>query len=228
MIKRWIKRCSRVFLNKSKLKQRLRELDVYNTSFVAVDLELTSLNPLTTQITSVGYVSGKGGRINLSSSGYHVINTMADLGQSPVIHGLTQDILQKGEDLVEALHACTPSFKQQVLVFHNAKLDLMALNKAFKQCSLPKMDVVYIDTLQLALYQLNKEHQVLPSNSATLGVCRQRLELPSFNEHNALDDALATLQLFFAQLTELGVTKDAKLDCLLHTGAVGHTELGNE
>lgn len=226
MIKRWIKACAQAFTSKTKLKQRLRKLDVYNTLFTAVDLELTSLNPSTTQITSVGYVSGTGGRIDLSTSGYHVINTTADLGQSPVIHGLTPDILQKGEHLEVALGAFSPLFQQHILIFHNARLDLMALNSAFKQCAVPKLEVVYIDTLQLALYQLNKQHQVLPSNSATLGVCRQRLDLPAFNEHNALDDALATLQLFLAQLTELGVAKEATLDCLLHTGAVGYTQLG--
>lgn len=226
MIKKWIKACSQTFTSKTKLKQRVREHRVYNTLFTAVDLELTSLNPSTTQITSVGYVSGTGGRIDLSTSGYHVINTTADLGQSPVIHGLTPDILQKGENLEVALRALIPLFQQHILIFHNAKLDLMALNKAFKLCAVPMMEVVYIDTLQLALYQLNKQHQVLPGNSATLGVCRQRLGLPAFNEHNALDDALATLQLFLAQLTELGVAKEATLDCLLHTGAVGTIQLG--
>lgn len=218
--------CAQTFTSKAKLKQRLRELDVYNTSFTAVDLELTSLNPATSQITSLGYVSGAGGRIDLSTAGYHVINTDADLGQSPVIHGLTFDILQKGENLAGALHALKPLFQQNILVFHNARLDLMALNSAFEQCAVPKLEVIYIDTLQLALYQLNKQHQVLPSNSATLSVCRQRLDLPAFNEHNALDDALATLQLFLAQLTELGIKKEATLDCLLHTKAVGYIQLG--
>jgi|TARA_Y100000034_G_C6897083_1_gene413814 DNA polymerase-3 subunit epsilon len=228
MIKRWIKACAQTFTGKTKLKQRLREFNIYSTSFTAVDLELTSLNPSITQITSVGYVSGMGGRIDLSTSGYHVINTTADLGQSPVIHGLTRDILQKGENLADALDVVAPLFKQNILIFHNARLDLMALDRAYKQCALPKLEVIYIDTLQLALYQLNKQHQVLPSNSATLSVCRQRLDLPAFNEHNALDDALATLELYFAQLAELGITKEATLDCLIHTGAIGCTELGNE
>lgn len=227
MIKKWIKAFSQTLSSKTRLKQCFSNLDVYKTSFTAVDLELTSLNPSTTQITSVGYVSGIGSRIDLSSCGYHVINTTADLGQSPVIHGLTLDVLQKGENLAGAIDALVPLFQQHVLIFHNARLDLMALNRAFKECGVPKIDVLYIDTLQLALYQLNKQHQVLPSNSATLSVCRQRLGLPAFNEHNALDDALATLQLFLAQLTELGISREATLDCLIHTGAVGRIQLGD-
>ncbi len=227
MIKEWIKACSQALSSKAKLKQCFSNFDVYKTSFTAVDLELTSLNPSKTQITSVGYVSGIGSCIDLSSCGYHVINTTADLGQSPVIHGLTLDVLQKGENLAQAIDALAPLFQQHVLIFHNARLDLTALNRAFKQCGAPKINVLYIDTLQLALYQLNKQHQVLPSNSATLSVCRQRLGLPAFNEHNALDDALATLQLFLAQLTELGITREATLECLIHTGDVGRIQLGD-
>ena len=58
-----------------------------------------------------------GGRIDLSTSGYHVINTTADLGQSPVIHGLTRDILQKGENLADALDVVAPLFKQTYSFF---------------------------------------------------------------------------------------------------------------
>jgi len=192
----------------------------------SVDLELTSLDPVTTQITSIGYVSGSAGKITLSSSGYHVINTSADLGQSPVIHGLTLDILQQGEGLADAINSLLPLLKTHVLIFHNARLDLMALDSAFKRCGLPQMEVLYIDTLQLALYQLNKQHQVLPSNGATLTVCRQRLDLPAFPEHNALDDALATMQLFYAQLNELGITLENSLESLAHTNAVGRFRLG--
>ena len=192
----------------------------------SVDLELTSLDPVTTQITSIGYVIGSAGKITLSSSGYHVINTSADLGQSPVIHGLTLDILQQGEGLADAINSLLPLLKTHVLIFHNARLDLMALDSAFKRCGLPQMEVLYIDTLQLALYQLNKQHQVLPSNGATLTVCRQRLDLPAFPEHNALDDALATMQLFYAQLNELGITLENSLESLAHTNAVGRFRLG--
>tara|TARA_B100000929_G_scaffold290122_1_gene282664 strand:+ start:1796 stop:2488 length:693 start_codon:yes stop_codon:yes gene_type:complete len=226
MIKRLIETCSSALFGKSKFRKSLRDKKLCSTPLASVDLELTSLDPLTTQITSIGYVSGSAGKIALSSSGYHVINTSADLGQSPVIHGLTLDILQQGEGIKEALKSLIPLLESHVLIFHNARLDLMALNSAFKRCELPQVDVVYIDTLQLALYQLNKQHQVLPSNSATLTVCRQRLGFPAFPEHNALDDALATLQLFYAQLNELGITLEDSIESLFHTNAVGRFSLG--
>ena len=226
MITRTIEACASVLFGNRQFRKSLRDKMLGDTPLASVDLELTSLDPVTTQITSIGYVSGSAGKITLSSSGYHVINTSADLGQSPVIHGLTLDILQQGEGLADAINSLLPLLKTHVLIFHNARLDLMALDSAFKRCGLPQMEVLYIDTLQLALYQLNKQHQVLPSNSATLTVCRQRLDLPAFPEHNALDDALATMQLFYAQLNELGITLENSLESLAHTNAVGRFKLG--
>lgn len=226
MITRIIEACASVLFGNRQFKKSLRDKTLGDIPLASVDLELTSLDPVTTQITSIGYVSGSAGKITLSSSGYHVINTSADLGQSPVIHGLTLDILQQGEGLADAINSLLPLLKTHVLIFHNARLDLMALDSAFKRCRLPQLEVLYIDTLQLALYQLNKQHQVLPSNSATLTVCRQRLDLPAFPEHNALDDALATMQLFYAQLNELGITLENSLESLAHTNAVGRFKLG--
>lgn len=226
MITRIIEACASVLFGNRQFRKSLRDKTLGDIPLASVDLELTSLDPVTTQITSIGYVSGSAGKITLSSSGYHVINTSADLGQSPVIHGLTLDILQQGEGLADAINSLLPLLKTHVLIFHNARLDLMALDSAFKRCGLPQMEVLYIDTLQLALYQLNKQHQVLPSNSATLTVCRQRLDLPAFPEHNALDDALATMQLFYAQLNELGITLENSLESLAHTNAVGRFKLG--
>ena len=226
MITRIIDACASVLFGNRQFRKSLRDKMLGDTPLASVDLELTSLDPVTTQITSIGYVSGSAGKIALSSSGYHVINTSADLGQSPVIHGLTLDILQQGEGLADAINSLLPLLKTHVLIFHNARLDLMALDSAFKRCGLPQMEVLYLDTLQLALYQLNKQHQVLPSNSATLTVCRQRLDLPAFPEHNALDDALATMQLFYAQLNELGITLENSLESLAHTNAVGRFRLG--
>lgn len=226
MIKQLIHACTSAIFKRNKFRYYLRDRHIRDTTFAALDLELTSLEAASSHITSIGYVAGRAGHISLASSGYHIIKTNGDLGQSPVIHGLTQDILSEGEDIAEGLAAVSSLFKENILLFHNARLDLMALNSAFKQCQLPQIEITYIDTLQLALYQLNKQHQVLPNNSATLTVCRQRLDLPAFPAHNALDDALATLQLFFAQLNEFGITQQDTLETLLHTKAVGSYQLG--
>jgi DNA polymerase-3 subunit epsilon len=193
---------------------------------LAIDLELTSLDAKQAEITSIGWVGAKNYSIDLSTCRYEVIQTNAVLGQSPVIHGLTSDLLKKGRPLKEVVSALYPLLKEHVLVFHNATLDLAALNRAITQCGLPSVPVTFIDTLQLAVYQLKKQHQVLPNNSATLTVCRQRLGLPIAPEHNALDDALATLQLLLAQYAQLGVTTSSTFGDMKHTHAIGRKTIG--
>ena len=70
---------------------------------VAIDLELTSLDPKHAKVTSIGWVGGQGGSIELSSSYYKVIRASGDLSQSPVIHGLTAEDLALGSHIKEAL-----------------------------------------------------------------------------------------------------------------------------
>merc|ERR1712000_522807 len=150
---------------------------------LAVDLELTSLDVREAQITSAGWVEGRGSHIDISRCFYSVVRTRADLAQSPVIHGLTGADIAQGAHIKEVLEQLVGYAGTHLWVCHNANLDLSVVQ----------------DTLKLAVYQLKKHHEVLPPNSATLTVCRQRLGLPAAPAHNALDDAMATLQLWFAQ-----------------------------
>ena len=95
MVMHWLK--TRLFGKKGlSFKKQLSNLYVHNTELLAIDLELTSLDTQTTSITSIGWAKGKGCQLPLNACEYYVIDTPAELGQSPVIHGLTQDILQEG------------------------------------------------------------------------------------------------------------------------------------
>lgn len=212
--------------NRASTHMPFHDMTLASLPLLAIDLELTSLDAKQAEITSIGWVGGKNYAIELSSCRYEVIQTNAALGQSPVIHGLTSDLLKEGRPLSEVISALYPLLKHHVLVFHNATLDLAALSRAITQCDLPSVSVTFIDTLQLAVYQLKKQHQVLPNNSATLTVCRQRLGLPIAPEHNALDDALATLQLLLAQYAQLGVTNSSTFGEIKHTHAMGYKVIG--
>ena len=64
--------------------QMLRDIPL-----LAVDLELTSLDPQKAKVTSIGWVEGKAGSIDLNNCFYSVLRVSGDLEQSPVIHGLT-------------------------------------------------------------------------------------------------------------------------------------------
>ncbi|GGF79262.1 3'-5' exonuclease [Alteromonas lipolytica] len=201
--------------------QMLRDIPL-----LAVDLELTSLDPQKSKVTSIGWAEGSGGSIDLSNCYYSVVRASGDLEQSPVIHGLTAEEISHGLHIKDALEQLAPYASTHVWVFHNAGLDLAVLDKVLAANGIYLPEVITLDTLKLAVYQLQKQHEVLPPNSATLTVCRQRLNLPLAPAHNALDDAMATLQLWFAQYYSMDPTGKMSLQDIAHTQAVGCRNLG--
>ncbi|MBU2976675.1 3'-5' exonuclease [Alteromonas sp. C1M14] len=193
---------------------------IKDVPLLAVDLELTSLDVNNAKITSVGWVEGKNNSINLNQCFYSVTRAKGDFAQSPVIHGITEGDVAYGIHIREVLNALRQYAKTHLWLCHNASLDLGILQRVFHQTGIHCPDIVYLDTLQLAVYQLKKHHEVLPPNSATLSVCRQRLDLPAVPAHNALDDAMATMQLWFAQSHALNGSRNVKIGDLLHTRAI--------
>ncbi|ALM89090.1 MULTISPECIES: 3'-5' exonuclease [Alteromonas] len=205
---------------------RFKSATLQDTTLMSIDLELTSLNANESEITSFGWVCGRNSSIALETCTYSVVKTKAPLGQSPVIHGLIQDNISKGEKVEDVLTRFIAQLPSKILVIHNANLDLAVLDAVFRRLNLPAQEVYYIDTLQLALYELKKEHEVVPSNSASLGACLLRAGLPEVPQHNALEDAMAALLLCYAQLASLGLTEQSCLADLSHTKALGRKTLG--
>lgn len=171
--------------------------------FLAIDLELTSLDVQESKILSIGWVAATACQIDLSSCFYKVISTKSSLNQSPVIHGLVEEDIQQGEKVSKALKTLLTLADSHIWVFHNTSLDMHVLTKTYQKLGVNLPPIMTIDTLQIALYLLRKQHSVLPPNAATLTACRQRYNLPLAPAHNALDDAMATLELLHALLFQL-------------------------
>lgn len=213
-----------VFTSSNKTQWHNTALD--NLQFLGLDLELTSLDTQKAHVTSVGWVSGYFNRIVMDSCEYALVRTNRPLGQSPVIHGLTDDMLECGEPILTLIDRLSNYMTTHVWVLHNAMLDLSVLDRVLKKYNIPGAEVTYVDTLQLAIHQLQKQHYVLPQHAATLFECRERLGLPEAPAHNALDDAMATLQLCFAQLNELGLKSASLLGDLAHTQGLNKRFIG--
>lgn len=196
-----------------------------NLPLLAIDLELTSLDTQKAKVTSIGWISGLNGNIDMSSSYYNVIRAKGDLAQSPVIHGLTASSLANGCHLKEALNTLATFASSHIWLFHNASLDMAILRTAFIANGLSLPTIVTIDTLKLAIYQFEKTNQIVPTGGATLSACRHRLGLPNVPAHNALDDALATLQLWFAQCHQMDNTGNLTINDLLHTKSINTVEI---
>lgn len=187
---------------------------------LAIDLELTSLDPKQSKIVSIGWVASKASQIQLESCFYEIVRTESSLNQSPVIHGLVEHDIANGKSLNQVLTQLAEFAVSHIWVFHNSALDMSVLSSSFREYGIEVPQIVLLDTLQLSLYQLHKVSSVVPTNGATLASCRQRFELPLAPAHNALDDAFATLELAFPLLTQLDASGTTYLHEFTHTGAI--------
>lgn len=205
---------------KAKIPEKWLNMPLAEIPFLCIDLELTSLDLSATRILSIGWVEGKGKQIELQSCFYQVVSTTASLNQSPVIHGLTAEDIAQGQPVRIALEALVKYASSHVWVFHCTGLDMTVLNGVFKKLNIPLPTVVTLDTLRFGLYQLTKNLRPPPPNAVVLPVCRARYNLPAVPAHNALDDAMATLELLFAQIQKFAPKNSDTLKSLLVTDAI--------
>ncbi|MBT1451422.1 3'-5' exonuclease [Glaciecola sp. XM2] len=221
-----LQKLTRIFANP--LPKHIAHKLIANMPILAIDLEFNSLNIEHSKVLSIGWVAGINNQVDMSSAYYKVVRANVDLEQSPVIHGLVQDDIDKGSHIRETFQALEAFAHSHIWVFHNSAKDLALLDKVAKDlgCYLPQ--VVTLDTLKIAAYELTKQHKVMPPNQATLTICRDKLDLPPAPAHNALDDALATLTLWFAQVSRLDPKNTLMVVDLNRTGALQVVSIGRK
>jgi DNA polymerase-3 subunit epsilon len=201
------------------LPEKWKACSLNNVPFLSIDLELTSLDTQVAKITSIGWLQGMSQQVDLSSAFYKVIRASGDLAQSPVIHGLTAKDLAGGEHIAAAVDELKNLAESHIWILHNASLDMKVITRVAETLSLPKTQITTLDTMLLEMYFLNKTQDMVKQDALTLEQCRQRHELPSAPNHNALDDALATLTLAFSQLYQLDKSNSVSIRDLLQTKA---------
>ena len=201
----WLHKTKKWLGLSSGLPPQWQEQRWQDVPLLAIDLELTSLDTRVAAITSIGWVSGHNGQIDLNTAMYKVINTPADLQQSPVIHGLTAEHIAQGDELEPVLQQLAGMLHSHIWVFHHAPLDTQVLLREMLALGINLQGMLSLDTLCLEKYILHRAQPVFSHDSLTLSDCRQRYGFPPAPVHNALDDAMATLELSFAQLSALKV-----------------------
>lgn len=212
----------------SQLPMQWRHQKLSTMPLLAIDLELTSLDCKTAKIASVGWVEGIAQSTKLASSFHQVVRVAGDLAQSPTIHGITAEDLAKGCHVKDVLTRLASFASSHVWVFHNTQLDIKVLHRVMTLNHIHIEQVVTIDTMKLAMYELGKHQAVLKADSVTLSNARLWHGLPRSPAHNALDDAFSTLQLWFAQQYMLDKVGESRLCDISHTKCVGVHSLGVE
>lgn len=183
--------------------------------YLVLDLELTGLDARSDEIVSLAWLDVSKQRIGLGNAQYFLNKEVTQLNQSPVFHGIDAASLTDGDDLKSILTNLQHAIEGKILVCHNIQLDWLFLLEASKACEIELKPLALVDTLQLEHKRLNATGQPIAQDMLTLAQCRERYQLPSYANHNALTDAMATAELLLAQVAAMGRGSEVQLSQLV-------------
>lgn len=177
-----------------------------NAPLVALDLETTGLNPGIDDIVSIGIVPFSTDSISCSDAEYWVLKPRQPLDDSAVIHGITHSDVKKAPDLEKIFEDLLEVLAGKAVVAHYLQIERNFLHNAFmtrlgEGICFPIIDTMVIEAEKQAQDQSFFEKLLRrPVPSVRLADARQRYGLPRYQSHHALTDALATAELFLAQI----------------------------
>lgn len=180
---------------------------------VALDIETTGLDPRRHSIISIGVVPFDLDRIRFSQRRQWLLKPRFPLEpRSVVLHHITDADLADAPDLNEALGDVLQAMAGRLPVVHYRSIERAFLESAIRFRLGESLVFPMIDTMEL---EARFHRQPLSARirrwlgggqlSLRLQDCRARYGLPGYPPHHAVIDALATAELFQAQIaTRLG------------------------
>lgn len=186
-----------------------------DAELVALDIETTGLDAASAEMLSVGWVIVRRGRVDLDSAESHIVRPSGDVGSSASVHGLTDTIVGTGGDRSMALDRIVSVLTGRALLVHHADLDKSLLDRlCIEQFGVPLL-VPVIDTLALELRRQQRRHHVDEKRSLRLSDLRDAYNLPRYNAHDSLVDAIATAELLIAMVAHNDGTRATRLGDLV-------------
>jgi len=188
---------------------------VKNAQILSVDFETTGLNAKYDKLLSIGFVGLNGGKVNLGSSYHQIIKSDCQLQkQNVAIHQITDFEKDRGAELKLALDTLLRAMTGKVLLVHFAKIERNFIQRACLEIYgiVPPLQI--LDTLKICKLRLDKSDTAYDPSNLRLVNLRKSFALPSFHAHNALNDAIATAELFLAELYHHHKGIDTKLKTL--------------
>jgi DNA polymerase-3 subunit epsilon len=184
---------------------------INQVAFLALDLETTGMNPETDAIISIGFIPLFFDRILCQGARYRVIRPDHLRPEiQTVIHGITHSCM----DACPRFDAIFPLLLQamtgRVIVAHYSRIERAFLHNAVSDLTGDAFEFPVVDTMELEsrkhpFFRPNRLQRWMGeknSPSLRLAHARDRYNLPSYRPHHALTDALATAELFLAQIRD--------------------------
>ncbi|MCB1736095.1 MAG: 3'-5' exonuclease [Gammaproteobacteria bacterium] len=173
--------------------------DFRSIEYTALDFETTGLSPLKHELLSFGLINMSGTRIDLGSAQHQILRPKGDIPEaSATVHEIRHQDTVGGIDEYEALLRLLSHLAGRVMVVHYHKIELGFLNAACQRHFGIDFLIPTIDTLQLAHRWIEGRNLYLRPSDLRLFNLARRFNLPIGAAHNALSDAVLTLELFLA------------------------------
>jgi len=181
----------------------------------ALDLETTGLDPARHGIVSIGIVPLSLERICPSQGYYRVLRPRREIDEHSItIHHITHEEVGDAPDLEEVVDELLDALSGRVAVVHYHAIERRFLYQAFLRRFGEGILFPLIDTLDIEK-QVTGRRTLNPLTwfgrrrvSLRLADARRRYGLPEYSPHHALTDALATAELFQAQVAYHGSAED--------------------
>ncbi len=189
---------------------------IYDSSVLAVDFETTGLNAKKDKLLSVGFVELDHSQIQLASCYHQIIKTEGDLSaDNVVIHQITDDVKAQGLELNTVIEHLLKILAGKVMLVHFSRIEKQFLSKACIDLYGIAPVFPIIDTLVIAKKRLDKKSIAYDPSQLRLSNLREQHHLPTHYAHNALNDAIATAELFLAQVNQFQLGDAEKLKSVL-------------
>ena len=175
---------------------------------LALDVETTGLDANQHAIVSLGLLPFTLKRIRCGEACYWVVKPASELSsESVTFHHITHSDIQNAPRLGQILDELLTAMAGKVMVVHYRSIERSFLDQALRQQIGEGLQFPVIDTMQLEARLYPKRQpgwfgRLLGRQpiSIRLADSRLRYNLPSYQAHHALTDALATAELLQAQV----------------------------
>ncbi len=164
---------------------------------------MTGLDPAVDHIVEIGVVPIVGRRIELGQAWSELVRPGAYRPAGTVAHQIMPVDLDRAAEPARILDRLDEIRGPDPLLVHHAGVDLPFLRRLAERLGRTWTTPPVVDTVDL-LTERNRRRRQLgePELPLQLGQARRALDLPGSAEHRALDDAIATAELWLALTAE--------------------------
>lgn len=171
-----------------------------DAQIVSLDIETTGIDAASVDMLSVGWVLIRNGTVDLSSAETYIVKPGGDVGPSASVHGLTDTMVESGHPWSIVFDKIVEALIGRALLVHHAGLDKSLLDRLCRTRFGSPLLVPVIDTLALEQRRQRRRHHVDGKPSLRLADVRESYNLPWYNAHDCLVDAIATAELLIAMV----------------------------